>query len=119
MMEVQVFGTKACNETKKALRFFKERRIKTHFVDLKERAASQGELTRFAQKFGAEALLDREGKRFRDRGLHVAHVSEARILPMLEEDPLLLVTPLVRAGNLLSVGWNEGEWRERVKATGA
>jgi arsenate reductase-like glutaredoxin family protein len=114
-MEVQVFGTKSCNETKKALRFFKERRIKTHFVDLKERAASAGELKRFAQKFGAEALLDREGKRFRERGLHVAHLPEARILPLLEEDPLLLRTPLVRSGNLLDVGWNEGRWREWTK----
>jgi len=114
-MEVQIFGTKKCRESQKALRFFKERRVKTHFVDLAQRAASQGELKRFAQKFGAEALLDREGRRFRDRGLHVAHVSEARILPMLEEDPGLLRTPLLRAGNLLSLGWDEGEWKERLR----
>ena len=117
-MEVQVFGTKSCNETKKALRFFKERRIKTHFVDLKERAASAGELKRFAQKFGAGALLDREGKRFRERGLHVAHVSEARILPLLEEDPMLLKTPLLRSGNVIAIGWDEGQWREWTKAQG-
>jgi len=115
-MEVQVFGTKSCNETKKALRFFKERRIKVHFVDLKERAASAGELKRFGQKFGWEALLDRGGKRFRERGLHVAHVPESRILPLLEDDPMLLVTPLVRSGNELGVGWDEGRWRELVKA---
>ncbi len=114
-MEVQIFGTKKCKESQKALRFFKERRIRTHFVDLAVKAASQGELRRFAQKFGAEALLDREGKRFRERGLHVAHVSEARVLPMLEEDPALLRTPLLRSGNLLSLGWDEAEWKERVK----
>ncbi len=67
-MEVQIFGTKKCKDTQKALRFFKERRVKVHFVDLNERAASVGELRRFEQKFGAEALLDRDGKRFRDRG---------------------------------------------------
>ena len=115
-MEVQVFGTKSCNETKKALRFFKERRIKAHFVDLKERPASPGELKRFAQKFGWEALLDRGGKHFKERGLHVAHLSESRIPALLEDDPFLLVTPLVRSGSVLSLGWNEGEWRERVKA---
>ena len=114
-MEVQIFGTKSCNETRKALRFFKERRIRTHFVDLKERAAAAGELKRFAQKFGTEKLLDRQGKRFRERGLHVAHVPEARILPLLEDDPLLLVTPLVRSGNLIDVGWDEAKWREWVK----
>jgi arsenate reductase len=115
-VEVQIFGTKSCNESKKALRFFKERRIKTHFMDLKERAASAGELRRFAEKFGAEALLDREGKRFRERGLHVAHVAAARILPLLEEDPMLLRTPLVRSGKYLTVGWDEGRWREWIAA---
>ena len=114
-MEVQVFGTKSCNETKKALRFFKERRIKTHFVDLKERAASPGELKRFAQKFGWEKLLDREGKRFRERGLHVAHIPDSRIVAMLADDPGLLVTPLVRNGNLLTVGHAEATWKEWVK----
>jgi len=117
-MEVQLFGTKKCKDTQKALRFFKERRIRTHFVDLAVRAASQGELRRFAQKFGTEALLDREGKRFRDRGLHVAHVPESRILSLLEEDPMLLRTPLVRAGNQLAVGWDEAQWKEWVKTAG-
>lgn len=110
-MDVQIFGTKKCRSTQKALRFFKERRVKVHFVDLRERAASVGELKRFEQRFGAEALLDREGKRYRDRGLHVAHVSESRILPLLAEDPELLVTPLVRQGNRLTVGLAEPEWR--------
>jgi arsenate reductase (glutaredoxin) len=111
-MEVQIFGTKNDSDTRKALRFFQERRIRTHFVDLKVRAASAGELRRFAQKFGPEALVDRDGKRYRDRGLHVAHVHESRILPLLEEDPLLLRTPLLRAGKHLDVGWDEAKWRE-------
>ena len=110
-MEVQIFGTKSCNESKKALRFFKERRIKTHFVDLKERPAALGELKRFAERYGAEALLDRNGKHFRERGLHVAAISEARILPMLADDPLLLTTPLVRSGNHLTIGWDEAKWK--------
>jgi len=114
-MEVQIFGTKKCKDTQKALRFFKERRVKVHFVDLNERAASPGELRRFEQKFGAEALLDREGKRFRDRGLHVAHLPDSRILPLLTDDPLLLRTPLVRNGNQLTLGLAEAEWKEWTK----
>lgn len=114
-MEVQIFGTKKCKDTQKALRFFKERRVKVHFVDLNERAASPGELRRFEQKFGAESLLDREGKRFRDRGLHVAHLPDSRIMPMLADDPLLLATPLTRFANKLSVGLAEEEWRKWVK----
>ena len=61
-MNLQVFGTRKCADTRKALRFFSERRVKTHFVDLKERAASRGELRRFAQKYGVDALIDRGAK---------------------------------------------------------
>lgn len=111
-MEVQIFGTKKCKDTQKALRFFKERRVPVHFVDLTQRAAAAGELRRFEQKFGAEALLDREGKRFRERGLHVAHLPGSRILPLLVDDPGLLVTPLVRNGNQLTIGHAEAVWKE-------
>jgi len=58
-MEIQIFGVRKSADTRRALRFFAERRIKTHFVDLQERPASPGELRRFAQKFGVDALLDR------------------------------------------------------------
>jgi arsenate reductase (glutaredoxin) len=115
-VEVQIFGTRKCRDTQKAIRFFKERRVKIHFVDLDERPASAGELRRFDQKFGAEALLDRDGKRFRDRGLHVAHISPSRILPLLEEDPKLLRTPLVRSGNRLSVGAAQEAWTQMLEA---
>jgi arsenate reductase (glutaredoxin) len=117
-MEVQIFGTRKCKETQKAQRFFKERRVKIHMVDLDQRPASAGELRRFAQKFGPEALLDREGKRFRDRGLHVAHLPESRILPLLEEDPKLIRTPLVRSGKRLSIGHEPEEWAEMIEGSG-
>ena len=60
-MEVQIFGTRKSADTRKALRFFAERRVKTHFVDLAERPASRGELNRFAQKFGVTALSSNAG----------------------------------------------------------
>jgi arsenate reductase (glutaredoxin) len=110
-MDVQIFGTAKCQDTRKAQRFFKERRIKIHFVDLKQRAASPGELRRFQQKFGTEALLDRDGKPFRERGLHVAHLSDERIFELLVDDPMLLRTPLVRFGNKLAIGAAEAEWK--------
>ncbi len=111
-MEVQVFGTKKCANTRKALRFFSERRIKTHFVDLVERAASPGELTRFAQKFGLGALIDRDGRRYADLGLSSARYSDARWLERLVEDPMLLRTPLVRWQSKLTVGAAEDTWRD-------
>lgn len=112
--EIQIFGTSKCSDTRKAQRFFKERRVKIHFVDLKERPASPGELGRFQQKFGLEALLDREARAFRDRGLHTAQLSDTRIMELLVEDPLLLRTPLVRSGKRLAIGLAEEEWRSWI-----
>ena len=111
-MEVQVFGLRKSADTRAALRFFAERRIKVHFVDLAERAASRGELSRFVQKFGIEAILDRESKRFQDLGLRPARYSPERWLEKLVEDPLLLRVPLVRNQSQLSIGAAEGTWRE-------
>jgi arsenate reductase-like glutaredoxin family protein len=109
-MEVQIFGIKKNPDTRKALRFFAERRVKTHFVDLQERAASLGELRRFAQKFGVTALVDRHSRRFGDLGLGAAHLSDDRWLEKLVEEPLLLKMPLVRNGSQLSVGDATSVW---------
>jgi arsenate reductase-like glutaredoxin family protein len=110
-MEVQVFGVRKSADTRKALRFFAERRVRTHFVDLTVRPASPGELRRFVQKFGVEALLDREGRRFADLGLRAARHSEERWLDRLVQEPLLLRMPLVRSGPRVTVGLAEREWR--------
>ena len=113
-MEVQIFGTRKCRETQKAQRFFKERRIQVHMVDLNQRPASPGELRRFVQKFGAAKLLDRESGRFRDRGLHTAHLTDSRINALLEDDSLLLKTPLVRSGSKLAIGYDPEAWESMV-----
>ena len=109
-MDVQIFGIKKSPDTRKALRFFAERRVKTHFVDLQERAASPGELRRFAQKFGVEALVDRQSRRFLDLGMGAARLSEERWVDKLAEEPLLLRMPLVRYGSLLTVGDATEAW---------
>jgi arsenate reductase len=106
-LEVQIFGVKKSADTRKALRFFSERRIKTHFVDLMERPAALGELRRFAQKFGVGALVDRDSKRFNELGLRHAQLSDERWLEKLSEEPLLLRLPLVRSGNQVLVGADE------------
>lgn len=113
-MEVQIFGVKKSADTRKALRFFAERRVKTHFVDLVERAASPGELKRFAQKFGAQALVDRDSRVFAERGLRYTQLSDERWLEKLVNDPLLLRMPLVRNGNQLTIGLAEAEWKRWV-----
>ena len=113
-MEVQIFGTKKSADTRKALRFFAERRVKTHFVDLVERPASRGELSRFAQKFGVTALIDKDSRRYAELGLAHARLSDERWLERLAEEPLLLRVPLARYANRLTIGSAEETWREWV-----
>ena len=111
VLEIQIFGIRKSADTRKALRFFSERRIKTHFVDLTEKPASLGELRRFAQKFGVMLLVDKSSKRFADLGLCYAQLSDDRWLQKLSEEPLLLKIPLVRNANQLAVGSDEGTWK--------
>lgn len=117
-MQVQIFGTRGCADTRKAERFFKERRIRIHFVDLRQRGASKGELRRFAQKFGVESLIDRDSKRFRSRGHHQAHHGEARWLDILVDEPGILRTPLLRYGNEVAIGFAPDLWARWVDDDG-
>jgi arsenate reductase len=109
-IEVQVFGVRKSADTRAALRYFAERRIKTHFVDLNERAASLGELKRFAQKFGVTALIDREAKRFSELGLISARLPDERWLEKLSLEPLLLRVPLVRHQREITIGLAPDTW---------
>jgi len=111
-MEVQIFGVRKSADTRKALRFFAERRVKTHFVDLMERPAAKGELRRFFQKFGIAGLLDTESSRFRELGLHHARMSDDSWLDKLATEPLLLRMPLVRSSSQLSIGADETTWKK-------
>jgi arsenate reductase-like glutaredoxin family protein len=110
-MEIQIFGIRKSPDTRKALRFFAERRVKTHFVDLQERPAAPGELKRFSQRFGIEALIDRGSRRFAELGLGAARLSEERWLDKLVAEPLLLRMPLVRHGSQLTLGEATEVWR--------
>jgi len=109
-VEIQIFGVRKSADTRAALRFFAERRVKVHFVDLNERAASVGELRRFAQKFGVSALVDRESRRFGELGLRSAILSDERWLEKLSLEPLLLRMPLVRNQQQLTIGAAQETW---------
>ena len=116
-IQAQIFGFTDCQDTRKAQRFFKERGIPAHFVDMKERPASRGELRRFAEKFGAGALIDREGPRYKALGLRVALDSPERLLERALTEPRLLRTPLVRLGGRVAIGHMPEAWQEWVDAT--
>ena len=111
-MEVQVFGVQNDADTRKALRFFKERRVKVHFVDFKQRRPSIGELRRFFDRFGEERLIDRRAKRFAALGLQSSYYGNERWIEIASEEPQILKVPLVRCGNRLAVGHDESAWKE-------
>jgi arsenate reductase-like glutaredoxin family protein len=115
-VNVQIFGFRNCQDTRKAQRFFAERRVTAHFVDLDERPASKGELRRFAERLGAAALIDRDGARFQALGLRVAGDSPQRLLERALTEPRLLRTPLVRNGGKVTVGPAADQWRAWLDA---
>jgi arsenate reductase-like glutaredoxin family protein len=113
---VQVFGLERDQATRAALRFFKERRIAIHFVDLRRRPIAPGELRRFTDRLGARACLDEGSRAYRDAGLAHFRLDEADIVARLLADQGLLRLPLVRLGADVTAGRDETAWRAWVAA---
>jgi arsenate reductase len=113
---IQVFGRRDSRETQKALRFFRERRLPVSFVDVAARPPAPAELRRFAERLGPEALLDREGRRYRELGLGYLRMGPEDVLDRLRDDPALLRLPLVRRGSAVSAGPDESAWRAWIAA---
>lgn len=110
-LQVQIFGVKKSAATRAAERFFKERKVKIHMVDLKERPIAKGELSRFVQKFGLNALLDLDGKAYAQSNLAYLRTTEDSVIAKVIETPELLKLPLVRAGKALTVGEDMAGWK--------
>ncbi|AFN74511.1 putative arsenate reductase-like protein [Melioribacter roseus P3M-2] len=110
-MNIQIIGTKKCNDTKKAERFFKERGIKFHFKDLTEKGLTKGELDNIIRKISLDDLLDKEGKQYKKRNLeYMVYDIEEELL----NDPLLLKTPIVRNGNDVTLGYQPDIWKKWI-----
>jgi arsenate reductase-like glutaredoxin family protein len=107
-----MFGLADSRPTQAALRFFKERRVNVTFVDLRRKPIAPGELRRFVERLGAAALLDGEGRRFKELGLGYMRLSEDEIAARLLADSALLRLPLVRFGNSFTAGPSEVVWKE-------
>ncbi len=116
MSGVQIFGVKSSPSTRAAERFFKERRVGIHFVDLKQKPISRGEIQRFVDRFGLAGILDSDGKAYVDAGLKYLKLSDAELRLRIERDPKLLRLPLVRCGKLISIGHDEDSWKAMLAA---
>jgi arsenate reductase-like glutaredoxin family protein len=111
---VQVFGTPDSQPTRAALRFFKERRMDVHFVDLHRKPMAAGELRRFVERLGARSLVDTDGKAWRDAGLGYLSMTDADLAARLLADQRLLNIPLVRIDNGFAAGRNAVAWKSLV-----
>jgi arsenate reductase len=111
---VQVFGVDSDQATRAAIRFFKERRVAIHQVDLRRKPIAPGELRRFVERLGATALLDTEGRAYRDAGLGYLRLDDTGIVERLLADPRLLRLPLVRFGNEVTAGKAEATWKSWI-----
>lgn len=108
-MIIQVFGKKKCNETKKAERFFSERKIKIQIIDLLEKGFSKRELESVLNNYDIEELLDKDGKEYKKRNLKYM-VYDTKELLM--ENPILFKTPIVRNKSKVTVGYSPEEWKK-------
>ncbi|MBI9099153.1 MAG: hypothetical protein JEY91_11780 [Spirochaetaceae bacterium] len=111
-MNIQIIGTKKCSDTKKTMRFFKERAVQFHFLDLNEKPLSKGELTKISAKLGKDHIIDTESKEYKNKGLAwMDYDPEQEIL----ENNLLLKTPIVRNGNQITAGFSQKIWTQWIK----
>ena len=116
-MSVQIFGVKNSQATRAAERFFKERRVTIHMVDLKKKAMAPGEIKRFVERFGWAGLLDTEGRPYIEGGLKYLKLSEPELMGRIEREPALLRLPLVRGGKLIGIGHDEECWKAMLEAS--
>ena len=110
-MNIQIFGTKKCNDTKKAERFFKERGIKYQFIDMKEKGMSKGEFTSVAQANGGlENMINWAGKD-QDTLALIKYIADEDKLEKVLENPQVIKTPVVRNGKQSTLGYQPDVWK--------
>ena len=100
-MNIQIFGSSKCFDTKKAERWFKERRVKYQYIDL-------GEYRSIRQKLKLEQLVNTKCKAYQD--LYMAYITPDAAEDKLFENPQLFLTPIVRNGKLVTVGYCPEVW---------
>ena len=110
-MNIQIFGTKKCNDTKKAERFFKERGIKYQFIDMKEKGMSKGKFTSVAQaNDGLENMINLDGKD-QDILALIKYIADEDKPEKVLENPQVIKTPVVRNGKQSTLGYQPDVWK--------
>lgn len=111
-MNIQIFGTKKCNDTKKAERFFKERGIKYQFIDMQAKGMSKGEFNSVAQvNGGLENMINWDGKD-KDLLALIKYIADEDKLEKVLENSQVIKTPVVRNGKQSTLGYQPDVWKK-------
>ncbi|MDQ0148426.1 arsenate reductase family protein [Eubacterium multiforme] len=110
-MNIQIFGTKKCFDTKKAERYFKERKIKYAFIDMKEKGISKGELTSVSNSVSVNELINEKSKDYKKSNLAKIRSNDMK-LEILLKNQSVIKTPIVRNGKKATVGYKPEVWKE-------
>lgn len=111
-MNIQIFGTKKCNDTKKAERFFKERGIKYQFIDMKEKGLSKGEFNSVATIIGGIDNMIDENSKDKDTLALIKYIVKEDRLDKILENQQILKTPIVRNGKKATIGYAAEVWKK-------
>ena len=110
-MNIQIFGTKKCNDTKKAERFFKERGIKYQFIDMKEKGMSKGEFTSVAQANGGTLNMVNWDAKDQNTLALIKCIADEDKQEKILENPSVIKTPVVRNGKQSTLGYQPEIWK--------
>lgn len=110
-MNIQIFGTKKCNDTKKAERYFKERGIKYQFVDMKEKGMSKGEFISVAEKNGGVDNMLNPDTKDKDALALIKNIADEDKLITILENQQVIKTPIVRNGKQSTLGYKPEVWK--------
>jgi arsenate reductase-like glutaredoxin family protein len=108
-MNIQIFGKSKCFDTKKAERYFKERRVKFQSIDLIRYGMSKGEFQSVKSAVGLSAMMDTDAK---DAEILKYHASDAAKEEKLLENPAFIKTPIVRNGKKATIGFCPDVWKD-------
>ena len=110
-MNIQIFGKKKCFDTKKAERYFKERKIKYAFIDMNEKGISKGELNSVKNSISLNELINEKSKDYKYSNIDKIRSSDMKIEILLKNQSLIK-TPIVRNGKEATVGYKPEIWKE-------
>lgn len=110
-MNIQIFGTKKCSDTRKAERYFKERRIKYQMIDLREKDMSRGEFNSVKQAVGGIDSMINENAKDKDVITLMKYLSDSDKEEKLIENQQVIKTPIVRNGRQATIGFYPDVWK--------